>query len=400
MNPRAPSRGRPVIALALLLGGWVAARAVIIEALPGASDELRRTRSHLTGGGYGPQFAARFSGPSAAEPVPSPGTPSLRADPQSPVPDADLAERPQGDLGGRPIGMQAAHARLALAPVPRSPTATAPAPSPAVTTDLPAVRLAAGHQLLWMAAVSQLPFPMARLGAVFRGQALSPAPMPSAAAPRRWSADGWMLLRRGGSGIGPGGPSAPSYGASQAGGVLRYRLAAGDGHRATAYLRASAALGGSADRELALGLSARPLARLPLVVAAEMRATQTASGMRLRPAVMTITQLPPMRLPAGARAEAYGQAGYVGGPDATLFADGQLRVDRKVMDLGPAELRAGAGAWAGAQKGASRLDIGPGATLGLSMGAASARLALDWRFRLSGNAAPSSGPALTLSAGF
>jgi hypothetical protein len=64
-------------------------------------------------------------------------------------------------------------------------------------------------------------------------------------------------------------------------------------------------------------------------------------------------------------------------------------------------VRAGAGAWGGAQKGASRLDLGPAATMGLGLGAsASARLALDWRFRVTGDAAPSSGPALTLSAGF
>jgi hypothetical protein len=109
----------------------------------------------------------------------------------------------------------------------------------------------------------------------------------------------------------------------------------------------------------------------------------------------------PVDLPLRARAEFYGQAGYVGGNFASAFADGQVRVDRRVLQLGRGELRAGGGAWGGAQKGASRLDVGPTATLGMPVGdSAGARLGLDWRFRVAGNATPTSGPALTLSAGF
>lgn len=81
--------------------------------------------------------------------------------------------------------------------------------------------------------------------------------------------------------------------------------------------------------------------------------------------------------------------------------DGQVRVDRAITRIGKAELRAGAGAWGGAQEGASRLDIGPAAIVGVPVNdAASARLAFDWRFRVTGNAVPQSGPELTLSAGF
>jgi hypothetical protein len=113
------------------------------------------------------------------------------------------------------------------------------------------------------------------------------------------------------------------------------------------------------------------------------------------------TEMPPVNLPLGTRAEFYGQAGYVGGNFATAFADGQVRIDRRIIHLGRGELRAGGSAWGGAQKGASRLDVGPTATLGMPLGGtAGARLALDWRFRIAGNAMPTSGPALTLSAGF
>jgi hypothetical protein len=116
---------------------------------------------------------------------------------------------------------------------------------------------------------------------------------------------------------------------------------------------------------------------------------------------MAYTQLPPVELPAGMLGEGYAQAGYVGGRDATAFADGQMRAERVIAESTEVQFRTGAGAWAGAQKGASRLDVGPTATMQLSLpGIASARLSADWRVRVAGNASPGSGPALTLSAGF
>jgi hypothetical protein len=140
---------------------------------------------------------------------------------------------------------------------------------------------------------------------------------------------------------------------------------------------------------------------VPLTIAAELRAGELSSEFRVRPAVVAVTELAPQKLPFEFRGEAYAQAGYVGGKGATPFIDGQVRVDRAIARIGRGELRAGAGAWGGAQEGASRLDIGPAAILGVPLtDAASARLAVDWRFRVSGNAVPQSGPALTLSAGF
>lgn len=67
---------------------------------------------------------------------------------------------------------------------------------------------------------------------------------------------------------------------------------------------------------------------------------------------------------------------------------------------GGAEVTAGAGVWGGAQEGSSRLDVGPSAAVSFRLGQARARLAADYRFRVAGEAAPASGPALTLSAGF
>ena len=96
----------------------------------------------------------------------------------------------------------------------------------------------------------------------------------------------------------------------------------------------------------------------------------------------------------------YAQVGYVGGKQSTPFFDVQAVADRKLTSAGSAELRLGAGVWSGGQKGAARLDLGPRASLRLDTAPARSRLALDWRFRVAGDARPGSGPTLTFSAGF
>jgi hypothetical protein len=120
----------------------------------------------------------------------------------------------------------------------------------------------------------------------------------------------------------------------------------------------------------------------------------------VRPAIFAYSEFPPLELPLGVRGEVYVQGGYVGGRFATPFVDGQVRVDRELGHRGAAELRAGGGAWSGAQKGAKRLDVGPGATIAVELGGAPVRMSADWRFRVAGDANPSSGPALTVSTGF
>jgi hypothetical protein len=271
---------------------------------------------------------------------------------------------------------------------------------------MPAVspNLAGGHAMLWLAAVTHLPGPEALLAAVDAAPApVAPlggiVPRQPAVRGPRWSGDAWVLVRRGGGAPAPAALGG-TYGGSQAGAILRYRLAPASAHRPTAYVRGTAALNGSGEREVAAGLSLRPLGPLPVVVAAEGRVARIGGGTVVRPAVFAVTELAPVTLPEGTRAEFYVQGGYVGGRGATAFVDGQLRLDKRVAQLGPLELRAGVGAWGGAQKGAERLDVGPSATLSGASGAAAARVAFDWRFRTAGAAAPASGPALTVSAGF
>jgi len=248
-----------------------------------------------------------------------------------------------------------------------------------------------------LAALGQLPLPP--LIAASLGRPAAPAAARAVPGASRWSGDGWVLLRRGSDGIAAA-PSFARYGASQAGAVLRYALAPDSAVRPQAHLRLTRALVGNGESEAALGLSLRPPGGLPLRLYGEARVQRVAGQTRLRPAAVLVSELPPVALPLGARAELYAATGYVGGRDATPFFDAQLTADRAVGKRGPAELRLGAGAWAGGQEGAARLDLGPRASLRLQIGEAPSRLALDWRFRVAGRAAPASGPALTLSAGF
>lgn len=220
----------------------------------------------------------------------------------------------------------------------------------------------------------------------------------------RWSGDNWLLMRAG-SGAAAQAPGAASYGASQAGAVVRYRLGRGDLHESYGYLRTSLAINAPGkDKEVALGFGFRPLRRVPLRVLAEARLQDTkGSAMQVRPVATMVTELAPQRLPLGLTAEAYGQAGYAGGRGATAFYDVQAVVERALPGVGGRnrDLRLGAGLWSGGQEGAVRLDVGPRASFRIDLGDVSpARVALDWRFRVAGNARPGSGPAVTVASSF
>ena len=368
---RSARRGQPLAALAMLMLAWIGARTALYAASPVAQPVAAAVPA------LGP-IAPRTVQPAPAKPEPGIVPPRYAPDTPAPAP------------------------RMAPAEPVSSPEAVPPTPMPP--------KVAAGHQLLFLAGVSNLPVPDNAIAAAPAAMPASP-PVPYLPAARaealRWSGDGWILWRQGGNGFNlPGaglpGASLPSgaYGSSQAGFVLRYRLAPSSPLRPTLYLRASSGLYQPRGEEAAFGLSLRPLPKVPVALMGEARVTSTLSGTVVRPAVAVVTELPPARLPMGFRAETYGQAGWVGGKDHTPFIDGQARLDRPIAKAGTAELRLGAGAWGGAQRGASRLDVGPTATLDLGLGPARARLSADYRWRVAGDAAPGSGAAVTFSAGF
>lgn len=374
-RPGAPayvrSRGGPLVMLALVLGGWFGLR-IIFWQFPFAPPALAE------------------AGPLPIIAVPAPPAVPHRAGV------AVLAAA--GRAGWIPAAqiitpMRAASGLRAmsgtwLAGLPVTPRGPAP---PGANTSGPA---SAEEQRLPPASAPFLPPPLApsQTG-------------PRTGTPGRWSLDAWAFWRQGSDAAPVSQGRVPIYGASQMGAVLHYRLAPTSGHDPRLYARAYRALVSRGESELALGTAVRPLPTVPIRLAGEVRYTDTAFADSFRPAAYAVTELPPLRLPFGAQGEAYGQAGWVGGAGATWFADGQASLTRALPFVARGtddriNLSLGAGLWGGAQRGAERVDIGPTLRLDTRIGAVPARLSVDWRQRVAGDASPGSGVAATVSAGF
>ena len=221
----------------------------------------------------------------------------------------------------------------------------------------------------------------------------------------RWSLDTSAFYRQGSGALSTSQGRQPVYGASQIAANLQYRIAPESRHDPRASLRIYHALVRDGETELAANVSARPVGALPLRFFGEVRATRNPSGTDYRPAGYAVTEIPSQRLPLRFALETYGAAGYVGGEADTYFAEGQAAVTREVvsfkgLDDQRMRLSFGGAAWGGAQKDASRFDIGPTLRLDLSVGEVPARISVDWRERVAGDAAPESGVAATVSTRF
>lgn len=360
--PRLRPRGSPLLTLVLVLGGWVVLRAATWQ---------------------DPFAPVSGTAPSGPTPFPAPAPRSV-ADPFVP---AALAS-PGAAAGAQAPRLPAPRRALSPArgaPLPETRLVPLPAPQPAQV--LPTASAPGGED---------------------RGPP-QPAPAPFATArspaPGRWSLDTWGFWRDGSGAAAVSQGRVPIYGASQAGAVLQYRLAPASGHDPRLYARAYRALVTRGESELAIGGSLRPLPQVPVRLAGEARYTDSPFGSEVRPAGYAVTEIDPVPLPLGTRLELYGQAGWVGGRGRTAFADGQASITGALPFAGrlskdALRLSLGAGAWGGAQQGAQRLDVGPTLRLDMKLARTPARLSVDWRARVAGDAAPGSGVAATLSAGF
>lgn len=234
-----------------------------------------------------------------------------------------------------------------------------------------------------------------------------PPALSGATGKSRWSIYGWSLVRQASARrtLAP----AAQYGGSQAGVIVR--LALGQARTAPVlYTRAAGALAIDDDRTLAMGISARPWADLPVDLAVERR-LGLAGGQADRFAVMAVAG-GGARIGHGdhpARVDAFGQMGLVGLRQRQGFFDLQLVAARQIGGQDRHAITLGAGLWAGGQQDIDaagdktwvhRVDIGPRAALALPVGDSQLVVALDWRQRIDGNAQPASGAALTVSAGF
>lgn len=373
---RIAPRGGPLVVLVLLLTAWSGARAFWWEnPFAGVADA------------FGPVWAAAVAAPPAAA----------------------LAAAPAGAVSSGKAGIPALPAMVVGFPEGGGLARTAmTAPTPP--------QLAAAHHLLWLAALRR-PRSMGLVAVDDAGgfaatprSGVGNAPFLPAAAPARrtagrWSLDAWAFWRQGSDAAPISQGRVPIYGASQAGAVLQFRLAPDARRDPRLFARGYRSLVRRGESELALGASVRPLPRVPVRVAAEVRYTDAAFTTEVRPSAFAVTELPPVALPYGAQFEAYGQAGWVGGASATPFADGQAAITRELDAVARAtdetlRLSVGAAAWGGAQRDAQRIDLGPTMRLDLTMGDVPARLSVDWRERVGGQAGPESGLAATLSTRF
>ena len=362
---RAQKRGWPLLSLALILGGWIMLRSAMWEPLgvvlnePATEPtprmaELSEPMTSRVSDNQSPSVLPSMVATGAETTFPSSG-PRWQGRPASPLPRQDTFDP-------EPVAV----------PVPGVPA-------------MPAFRQRNDP------AAPPVTRPRTRSSNL-------PVALAAPPGPRRLGLDSWMLWRDDTQTSITSG--RPSYGRSQAGVVLRYRIDPGSRHQPQAYTRLTRALAGAAETELAAGVSARPVPALPLTLAAEGRVFDGAAGREVRGAVLAIVQPPLLPLPGGLEGDAYLQAGYVSGDFATPFADGQARITRPVTVDREVRAYAGAGAWGGAQDDGQRLDIGPTIGLEVPLGPVRTRMSLDYRFRIAGNAQPESGPALTLTAGF
>lgn len=333
--------GRPLRFLALVLGGWTALRVVMLW--PGSDMPVATLIDR--------------GGPVARErmPAPEPTPPPVRTAVAHRVvqPGTPVWAPASAGAGTGPARADTPVVAMKVAPREK------PSPDPPVVRPLP------------------LPLPVspADPGAI----RLAAAPL----RPLRLNVDTWLVAR-------PGGRDSLSFGqlgGSQAGVRVSYPLEAS--RRLAASARLSAPLAGR-GAEAGVGLDWRsPIA--PIHLLAEARVPL--DGARAGSAVELIAG-EAWRLPRGLTLAGYAQGGAVqrrGG-----FIDAAATISHALHR----HLALGAGAWGAAQRGVSRLDVGPELSLSVPSGGGFVRLALDYRARVAGRARPASGPALSLGGSF
>jgi hypothetical protein len=329
--------GRPLRFLALLLCGWTGARGVDIYHRDGAEGlPLVAAAGRL--------IAAIGITPAAADLLPRP----LRVAASPTVPLLALARSPE---------------LAVVVPMPANPVA-AQRNMPEPTRE-------------------PIPFTVPILPTIVPLRAVSTGAS-------RLQGSAWLIARDG------GGPSLPGsqLGASQAGVRMTYAL--GEARRLSLSARASAPLSGR-GKEVAFGIDWQPT-RAPIHILAEQRIA--VDGGPSGPMLGIVGGFGPAEVAPGIRLEGYGQAGVVAREGGGAFADGAVRAAHPVAAIGRMQLDIGAGIWGGAQRGASRLDVGPSLGLAVPMGTRSLRLAADWRQRVAGRSRPESGPALSIGTNF
>jgi len=356
--------------LAIVAIGWVGLRAATLGKLPGG--EIFRIEPS----------EAKTSVPPI---VPTEFPPLDPVQPQAPLAVASMpVEQAMQFAAARPIALPIYYsaASIPVSPVPsRGLSGLLPAPETAFAAPLAAID---EWPLSRMTAISG---PQRRSSVIVAGQSV-PAHLEKL---DRLQLTAWALLRgRQGQAFGPSSlANGGQLGGSQAGARLAYNFT----RQIAASLRSSSDVGRRGG-EVAAGVRIQPVLAIPLWFTAERR-QRIGRYANARNAFALffeggVYQRP---LPWRFSLDAYLQGGVVGLHRRDRFVDGALTVTRPVYR----NFSGGFGLWGGVQPGVYRLDAGPRVTMGVR---SNIKVHMDWRQRLTGNAQPGSGPALTLAADF
>lgn len=378
MTGRAAPRGRPIramLGLAALFALWLGWRVPLIAAQLGEATAV----------------LARVEAPTP--PVPDAGPmPIYVSSLLSPGPAARplrrAAQHRQSKSRPAQAAMLPATAGFIIAPELAATSPRTPPAAPAPAAADPAVHLA-------QQAYDRLRAGQRRQAAALFDAALRMQPdnqqwqADRATLARRWQLGAYSLLRDGGSAAAADNPVAsPVLGGGQIGGSVAFVIDPYARRPLALVARANMAADPAGLRtetgQVALGIR-QTLA--PGVSIAAERLIALGTGTR---SDWTL------RLAAGGargRFSGYGEAGVLGNGQAYAGAQAAARL----LNIGPASLSAGS--WASLQTGMPdvwRADLGPS----LSVQWQGVRLQADWRQRVGGNAAPGSGPVVTISTGF
>ncbi|MCJ8191051.1 hypothetical protein [Sphingomicrobium aestuariivivum] len=386
--------------LGVVVAGWVGLRVVgsglagtdtLAAPAAGASDMAAAITPAADPAPAPATFGTRFSAPPAAPQLLPAGailTPYgylLPFEGAAPLPDVAQAPPVQHVHHYERVPIPLPYAAPAPSPAWSLPPAFPFPAQPALDPALSAFSLGDGSALYSQAiGAAAVPPPIQHTPAA-AGTAPADAPFD------RWQLSGWSFTREAyaeDAASAPGLAPGSMLGGAQAGARLVYN----HDERFGLGLRFSSATGSIRGDEVALGIRYTPFRGLPLALTAERREA-IGDGAAARSAFALFAEGGVWQRPLGLgfALDGYAQAGLVGLEERDWFIDGALTASRPVFK----NIRIGAGLWGAAQPGLERLDAGPRLTLPVYRGV---RLHADYRAQLLGNAAPGSGPALTLAA--
>lgn len=361
--------------LTLAIAAWAGVRAITLGLDPGR-DALAATLDDS-------QLSEAAQGPTAPASASPPSTPGMQVSTMA------YAQNPYGWMPAYPPPW-AYPAAPPPAPVIRIVQSPAAAPSPGAMA-IPAYYYGTTSAYSSQTLPSGLAYPeaasMPTATASMLPLSTPPLQPQELVEDRRLRGHVWGHYRQDTSGLpslAPGG----TLGGSQAGVRLLYRVAPGLDLSA----RNVGSLGNFAGSEAALGVRYAPFANLPLAITAERRQRVHGFG-RSDFAAFAEYGAYGVAMPAGFTADGFAQAGMVGLDGKGWFLDAQLAATRPLYR----DMRLGAGVWTAAQRGLSRVDIGPRLTVPVGNQLA---LHADYRVNVAGNAAPGSGATITFAKDF